>query len=53
MQDAPHHIPDEIKVTADEGMNDLVPEEAKSPLNVFKVIERLVDDCLLYTSRCV
>jgi propionyl-CoA carboxylase beta chain len=43
MQDPPHRIPDSVTVTADEGMNALVPEEIKSPLNVAKVIERLVD----------
>ena len=44
MQDPPHRIPDEIKVVADAGMNALLPPEIKSPLDVSKVIDRLVDD---------
>ena len=43
MQDPPHRIPDEIKVVSDEGMNALLPPEIKSPLDVTKVIDRLVD----------
>lgn len=43
MQDPPHRIPDEIKVVADAGMNALLPPEIKSPLDVSKVIDRLVD----------
>ncbi len=43
MQDPPHRIPDEIKVVADDGMNDIVPAEVKTPLDVTKVIARLVD----------
>lgn len=43
MQDPPHVIPDEIKVVADEGMNEIVPAEIKTPLDVTKVIARLVD----------
>jgi len=43
MQDPPHHIPAEIKVDADPGMNELVPEGVRSALDVSKVIARLVD----------
>lgn len=43
MQDPPHRIPDEIKLESDEGMNDIVPAEIKTPLDVTKVIARLVD----------
>ena len=43
MQDPPHRIPDEISVADDEGMNELIPTEAKTPLDVSKVITRLVD----------
>lgn len=43
MQDPPHHIPDEIKVLVDERMNEIVPAEVKTPLDVTKVITRLVD----------
>lgn len=43
MQDPPHRIPNEISVADDPGMNDLVPEGVRSPLNVSKVITRLVD----------
>ena len=43
MQDPPHRIPDEIKALSDEGMNEIVPAEIKTPLDVTKVIARLVD----------
>ncbi|MDD2851007.1 MAG: acyl-CoA carboxylase subunit beta [Desulfuromonadaceae bacterium] len=43
LQDPPHRIPEEIPLEHDEGMNDLVPDEAKSGFNVYAVIERLVD----------
>lgn len=43
MQDPPHHIPDEIAVVVDEGMNEIVPAEIKTPLDVSKVIARMVD----------
>jgi len=43
MQDPPHRIPDEIKVAVDEGMNEIIPAEIKTPLDVTKVIARLVD----------
>ena len=43
MQDPPHRIPDQVTVAEDEAMNELVPEDIKSPLNVMKVIACLVD----------
>ena len=43
MQDPPHRIPSEINLTQDPGMNEIVPLETKTPLDVSKVIERLVD----------
>lgn len=43
MQDVPHQIPDEIPLLMDEGMNELVPADIKTPLDVSKVIARLLD----------
>ena len=43
MQDPPHHIPNDVANFEDPGMNDLIPEGTKKPLDVRKVIERLVD----------
>ncbi|WP_263773010.1 acyl-CoA carboxylase subunit beta [Propionivibrio soli] len=43
MQDPPHRIPDEISIVTDDEMNALTPEEVKTPLDVSKVITRLVD----------
>ncbi len=43
MQDPPHRIPDEISLISDEGMNEVVPAEIKTPLDVAKVIARMVD----------
>jgi propionyl-CoA carboxylase beta chain len=43
MQDPPHRIPDEISLISDEGMNEVVPAEIKTPLDVSKVIARMVD----------
>lgn len=44
MEDAPHRIPDQLEMEEDLGMNEIVPDEAKMPLDVYKVIARLVDD---------
>ena len=43
MQDPPHRIPGEISLGTDDGMNAIVPAEIKTPLDVGKVIARLVD----------
>ena len=44
MQDPPHQIPSVLVQESDEGMNDLVPEEHKQPMDVHQVIKRLVDN---------
>ena len=44
MQDPPHRMPDELRIVDDPEMNDLVPADIKSALDVSKVIKRLVDD---------
>ena len=43
MQDAPHDLGKPIVKAYDNAMDDIVPEDPKSPLDVYKVIERLVD----------
>ena len=42
--DPPHHLPDQIDMSPDPGLNELVPEDPKSPMDVLEVIGRLVDD---------
>ncbi|MEM8549821.1 MAG: acyl-CoA carboxylase subunit beta [Verrucomicrobiota bacterium] len=42
--DPPHQPTENIDLRSDKGMNDLVPADAKSPLDVHDVIDRLVDD---------
>ena len=42
--DPPHHVPDGIDMSPDPGLNELVPEDPKAPLDVLEVIARLVDD---------
>jgi propionyl-CoA carboxylase beta chain len=44
VMDPPHHPTPAVDLTADPGMNELVPADAKSPLNVHAVIARLVDN---------
>ncbi len=41
--DAPHRPTENLTLTRDEGMNELVPEDNKSPFDVKDVIHRLVD----------
>lgn len=41
--DTPHSLPTEIPVEDDEEMNELIPENGKMPLDMQKVIARLVD----------
>ena len=43
MQDPPHRFSEQLSLESDEGMNEIVPEDAKTPLDAYKVIERLVD----------
>jgi propionyl-CoA carboxylase beta chain len=42
--DPPHLPPSQIDVSLDDGMNPLVPESSKDPLDVRKVIARVVDN---------
>ena len=44
VQDPPHRPAERLDLNADPVMNDLVPEAAKLPLNMYDVIARLVDD---------
>ena len=44
LSDPPHRIPDALTCTADAGMNELVPDSSSQPMDVRKVIGRLVDD---------
>lgn len=41
--DPPHHLSEPLSLGEDPGMNELVPEDSKAPLNVKDVIARLVD----------
>jgi propionyl-CoA carboxylase beta chain len=41
--DPPHHPTAQVDLTPDPGLNELVPENAKEPLDILKVIGRLVD----------
>lgn len=44
MTDPPHDLNQELVLTIDEEVNDLVPENPKSPFDVKKVIGRISDD---------
>lgn len=44
MQDPPHDLSCPLNVAEDEGMNDVIPENNNTPLDVQKVIARLVDE---------
>jgi propionyl-CoA carboxylase beta chain len=44
VMDPPHRPARTLTLGRDEGMNDLVPADAKSPLDIYQVISRLVDD---------
>ncbi|MCB9497687.1 MAG: acyl-CoA carboxylase subunit beta [Fibrobacteria bacterium] len=48
LDDPPHRPGSKISMSADPGMDELVPETSKDPLDVLKVIERLVDDGHLF-----
>ncbi len=41
--DPPHHAVAELDLSPDPEMNKLVPADAKSPLDIYKVIQRLTD----------
>ena len=43
LQDPPNRLSSELALERDEGMNEIVPEDGKTPLDVYQVIERLVD----------
>ncbi len=43
LQDPPHAPTPELDLSADPEMNKLVPEDAKNPLDIYKVIKRLID----------
>lgn len=42
--DPPHVLDRPFDLTPDEKLNDLVPDDPKSPFNVLPIIERIVDD---------
>ncbi|MGF1482732.1 MAG: acyl-CoA carboxylase subunit beta [Opitutales bacterium] len=44
LQDPPHNPSENLTISRDEKMNDLVPEDSKTPFDVHEVIYRLVDD---------
>ncbi len=44
VMDPPHRPAPTLRLDADPGMNDLVPEDPKAPFDVLAVIRRLVDD---------
>lgn len=44
MEEPPHKLDAPLSLDKDPGMNDIVPDDNKNPLDVYKVIERLVDD---------
>ncbi len=44
LQDPPHEPTEEITQGKDEGMNELLPPDAKTPFNILDVIARLVDE---------
>jgi propionyl-CoA carboxylase beta chain len=44
VMDPPHRPPPQVDLAQDPGMNDLVPAASKDPLDVLKIIGRLVDD---------
>jgi len=48
LDDPPHKPTQRISLTADPGMNELVPEDPKAPMDVHDVIARLVDDGKLF-----
>jgi Acetyl-CoA carboxylase, carboxyltransferase component (subunits alpha and beta) len=44
VMDPPHRLGAPVAIEPDPGMNELVPADPKAPLDVLKVISRLVDD---------
>ena len=43
VEDPPHQPAEEICLDADESMNDVLPEDSKGSMNMYDVIERIVD----------
>ncbi len=43
LSDPPHKMNEEIQITEDQGMIELIPADAKAPLDMQKVIARLMD----------
>ena len=43
LSDPPHKMNEEIQLTVDSGMNELIPADAKAPLDMQKIIQRLTD----------
>jgi acetyl-CoA carboxylase carboxyltransferase component len=43
-QDPPHRLPEDLDLRPDPVMNELVPDESSAPMDVRKIIARLVDD---------
>jgi propionyl-CoA carboxylase beta chain len=48
LDDPPHRPSQRISMSPDPEMNEIVPADSKAPLDVYKVIERLVDDGHLF-----
>jgi propionyl-CoA carboxylase beta chain len=44
IMDPPHRLETPLSLESDPGMHELLPENPKAPINVHKIIERLVDD---------
>ena len=44
IMDPPHHLGTQLELAADPGMNDLIPEDPKEPIDALAVILRVVDD---------
>jgi acetyl-CoA carboxylase carboxyltransferase component len=42
-EDPPHHLHEDITLTRDEGMNELIPDDPAAPMDVHKIISHLVD----------
>ncbi|MCA9142578.1 MAG: acyl-CoA carboxylase subunit beta [Planctomycetaceae bacterium] len=52
VQNPPHAPTDEICLDPDESMNEILPEDPKGTMNMYDVIERIVDkDCFLEVHR--
>ncbi len=43
LSDPPHKMNEQIELTEDPGMSELIPVDAKSPLDMQKIIQRLMD----------